>query len=78
MTDDKNDPLARVLGELPRLAPGEARSARIRGRCAALYDAPRETERPTPGRGTLLVGFLSVVYLVELTWFAARLSFWKP
>ena len=78
MSDDKNDPLARVLGELPRLVPGEARSARIQARCAALYDAPPEPERPAAGRGVLIVGFLSVVYLVELTRFAARLSFWRP
>lgn len=78
MMDERADPLARVLTELPRLAPGEARAKRIHARCVGLYDAAREPERPAPGSGALVIGCLSVIYLVELTRLAARLSFWKP
>jgi hypothetical protein len=77
MMDDRADPLVGVLGDLPRLAPAEARAERIHARCAGLYDAAREPERPAPRNGTLVLALLSVVYLFELTRLAARLSFWR-
>ena len=78
MIDDRVDPVVGVLSELPRLLPSEARSKRIHARCAGLYDAGREPERPAPRSGTFVLAFLSVIYLFELTRLAARLSFWKP
>ncbi len=54
MIDERADPLVRVLTGLPRLTPGEARAKRIHARCAGLYDAAREPERPAPGRGALV------------------------
>lgn len=78
MIHDRVDPVVGVLSELPRLTPSEARSARIQARCAGLYDAAREPERPAPRNGTLVLALLSVVYLFELTRLAARLSFWTP
>lgn len=78
MIDDKADPLERALIELPRLAPSEARSARIHARCTGLYGVAQEPKRQAPGGGTWLFGFLSVIYLFELSRLAVRLSFLTP
>jgi hypothetical protein len=76
--DDRVDPLVGVLSDLPRLAPSEARSKRIHARCAGLYKVASEPRPPAPKSGTLVLAFLSVIYLFEVTRLAVRLSFWGP
>jgi hypothetical protein len=78
MMGDSVDPLVEVLSDLPRLAPSEARSKRIQARCADLYKSAGEPRRSAPKSGTLVLAFLAVMYLFEVTRLAVRLSFWRP
>ena len=67
MMDDSVDPLVEVSGDLPRLAPSEARSKRIHARCAGLYKAAAEPRPAAPKSGTLVLASLAVMYLFEVT-----------
>ena len=75
--DDRIDPLAEVLSDLQRLAPGDARARRIHERCAGLYKAASEPRPPAPKSGTLVLALVAVIYLFEVTRLAVRLSFWR-
>jgi hypothetical protein len=64
-----NDPLFRLLADLPQDAPHPARSARVRARChAALARGERSRpRRKNSGRQlrNALLGALGAVYLIE-------------
>ena len=75
MTEERPDSLERALAGLPKLSPGDARSKGIQARCGALYKAAREAPVSPPPRARLVIlGVLSVLYLLELTRLAASLS----
>jgi hypothetical protein len=62
-----NDPLIRLLAELPQDEPDPARSALVRARChAALARRRQRRTRQYRGRhlGNALLGALGAVYLI--------------
>lgn len=62
-----NDPLLRMLGDLPQAEPDRERAARIRARChtALARSQPRAPRRSGPRIGETLLAGLGVVYLFE-------------
>ncbi len=62
-----NDPLLRMLSDLPQAEPDRARAARVRARChtALARSQPRAQRRGGPRLTEAMLAGLGVVYLIE-------------